>query len=197
MRYHKPSRGTIVSRCCPMPFCGAFLHHYPCQVFLCMARPMYCSFAVFALYWLLWELRYADCVTWSASCTSCIVSVDRIDSGRQEDRLLIACGARLHVNRDRSFIMPLNFDTHSITDSEVNDFVALVAEFVAPLKSIVAYRLCSYLKYQIVMEITGSISNVWNSEPISWIASISIVWECVMCPIEIFLALMPNMEGLR
>ncbi len=95
------------------------------------------------------------------------MSVDRIDSVRQEDRLLIACGAPLHVNRDRSFIMPLNFDTHSITDSEVNDFVALVAEFVAPLKSVVAYRLCSYLKYQIVMEITGSISNVWNSEPIS------------------------------
>ena len=71
------------------------------------------------------------------------------------------------MNRDRSFIMPLNFDTQSITDSEVNDFVALVAEFVAPLKSVVAYRLCSYLKYQIVMEITGSISNVWNSEPIS------------------------------
>lgn len=26
--------------------------------------------------------------------------------------------------------MPLNFDTHSITDSEANEFVVLVADFV-------------------------------------------------------------------
>lgn len=63
--------------------------------------------------------------------------------------------------------MPFNFDTHSITGSEANGFVVLVADFVVPIWSIVAYRLRSYFRYQIVMEITGSILIIWNSEGIS------------------------------